>query len=93
MGLKSRLFVAAGVAVAGIGFMASAASAGAPAVRGCHGESISALASNQPAPGAFGHAVVGFARAPDGRPGLGDGIQALHAGAVPDEVVPNTCND
>jgi hypothetical protein len=67
--------------------------AGKPANQACHGESISALASNQPAPGAFGAGVVGFAQQPDDRPGLGDGIQALHAGDVPDEVVPNTCND
>jgi hypothetical protein len=69
------------------------ADAGKPANQACHGESISALASNQPAPGSFGAAVVGFAQEPDDRPGLGDGIQALHAGDVPDEVVPNTCND
>ena len=54
MGLKSRLLVAAGVVVGGIGLMTPAASAGQPAVTGCYGESISALASNQPAPGAFG---------------------------------------
>jgi hypothetical protein len=48
---------------------------------------------NQPAPGSFGSGVVGVAQAPDGRPGLGDGINALAAGAVPDEVVENTCDD
>jgi hypothetical protein len=37
---------------------------------------------------------VGFAQDPNlPPPGLGDGIQALQAGVVPDEVVPNTCND
>jgi hypothetical protein len=51
------------------------------------------LASNQAAPGAFGSAVVGFAQEPGNRPGLGDGVQLLQAGLVPDEVVPNTCND
>ncbi len=93
MRLKSRLLVAAGVVVGGIGLMTPAAWAGEPAVTGCYGESISTLASNQPAPGAFGTGVVGFAQAPDGQPGLGEGVQALQAGAVPDEVVPNTCND
>jgi hypothetical protein len=92
MGLKSRLFVAAGVVVGGIGLMTPAASAGEPAVTGCYGESISLLASNQPVPGAFGQAVVSFAQAPDAQPGLGEGVQALQAGLVPDEVVPNTCN-
>jgi hypothetical protein len=93
MGLKSRLYVAAGIVVGGIGLMAPGASAGEPVVQACHGESISALASTQPAPGVFGAGVVGFAQAPDGQPGLGDGIAALHAGLVPDEVVPNSCND
>jgi hypothetical protein len=38
-------------------------------------------------------AVVRTAQAPDAQPGLGDGIELLHAGLVPDEVVPNTCYD
>jgi hypothetical protein len=92
MRLKSRLLVAAAVMVGGIGMMTPAASAGEPAVTGCYGETISALASTQPAPGAFGGAVVGFAQAPDGQPGLGEGVQALQAGFVPDDVVPNSCN-
>jgi hypothetical protein len=38
--------------------------------------------------------VVGFAQDPNlPPPGLGDGIQALQAGQVPDDLVPNTCND
>jgi hypothetical protein len=57
------------------------------------GESLSALASSQPFPGAFGQAVKGFAQTPDDRAGLGDGIQAFQAGDVGDDVVPNTCND
>ena len=56
------------------------AHAGKPANKACHGASISVLARNQAAPGSFGAAVVGFAQEPDGRPGLGDGIQALHVG-------------
>ena len=55
---------------------------------------LSALATNQPAPGAFGAGIRGFAQDPTlPPPGLGDGIQALQAGVVPDEVVLNTCND
>ena len=42
--------------------------------------------------GAFGHGVAGFAQDPTNRPGLGDGIQALQAGDVFDDVVLNTCN-
>ena len=88
-----RLLVAASVAVAVVASAAGVADAGPPANQGCYGESISALASDQPGPGAFGHAVVGFAQEPSGRPGLGDGVQLLQAGLVPDDVVPNTCND
>jgi hypothetical protein len=70
------------------------ASAGEPVDQRCVGESPSALATTQPFPGAFGAGVVGFAQDPNlPPPGLGDGIQALQAGPVPDEVVPNTCND
>ena len=88
-----RLLVVTSSVVTVLVVASGVADAGKPANQACHGESISALASNQPAPGAFGAAVVGFAQAPHDRPGLGDGIQALHAGDVPDEVVPNTCND
>jgi hypothetical protein len=62
-----------------------------PANQACVGQSLSALAANQPSAGSFGAAVVGFAQAPD-LPGLGDGLQTLQAGLVPDAVVPNTCN-
>jgi hypothetical protein len=76
--------LAGGVGVAG---------AAEPNNQACVGESLSVLASNQPAPGAFGQAVVGFAQFPVGQPGLGDAIQALQAGVVPDNIVPNTCNN
>ena len=69
------------------------AGAGKPVNQACLGESLSALASNQPAPGAFGQGVRSFAQDPAPPPGLGAGIQALQAGMVPDAVVPNTCND
>ena len=52
------------------------------------------LATTQPFPGAIGAGVVGFTQDPNvPPPGLGDGIQALQAGQVPDEVVQNPCND
>ena len=88
-----RVVVCASVTFVAVVAVAAPVNAGPPAKKGCHGESISALASDQPAPGSFGAAVVGFAQAADGRPGLGDGVQALHAGLVSDDVVPNTCND
>lgn len=72
---------------------AGVAGAGKPANRACVGESFSALATDQPFPGAFGSGVRGFAQDPNlPPPGLGDGLQALQAGVVPDVVVPNTCN-
>jgi len=81
--------IGGGVGVAGAGV----AGAAEPNNQACVGESLSVLASNQPFPGAFGAAVSGFAQFPDGQPGLGNAIQALQAGVVPDEIVPNTCNN
>jgi hypothetical protein len=86
-----RLFVIFAVSVlAALGLNSGVAGAAEPANQACVGESLSALAIGSQ--GAFGAGVVAFAQQPDGRPGLGDGIQALQAGAVPDDVVPNTCN-
>ena len=86
--------LAAGLAAGFVITTAGVAGAGQPATHACVGQSLSALATNQPAPGAFGAGVVAFAQDPNlPPPGLGDGLQALQAGQVPDEVVPNTCND
>jgi len=88
-----RTMVAAGLAAGATLASGSIAGAGQPANHACVGESLSALATTQPSPGAFGAAVRGFAQDPNSPPGLGDGIQAFQAGQVPDDVVPNTCND
>ena len=88
-----KLLLSGGVAGAALASVAGVVDARSPARRGCYGESISALAGNQEFPGAFGAGVKGFAQAPDGKAGLGDGVQLLQAGGVPDDVVPNTCND
>ena len=72
---------------------AAPAGAATPVVQACVGSTLSAAAQASPAPGAIGHAVESFARAQDARPGLGDGIQALQAGDVTQDVVPNTCNN
>jgi hypothetical protein len=90
--LSSGIAATAGVAIVS-GLFALPADAAEPANQACYGESISALASNQPAPGAFGHGVVGFAQDPNSGPGLGDGVQLVQAGVVPDWVVLNTCNN
>jgi hypothetical protein len=89
-----RAAVAAGLAAGVTVGSGSLAGAGTPANQACVGESLSGLATTQPFPGAFGQGVRGFAQDPTLPPaGLGDGLQALQAGAVPDEVVLNTCND
>jgi hypothetical protein len=90
-----RLFIVLSISLlAALGLNTGVAGAGEPANQACVGESLSALASDQPFPGAFGQGVRGFAQDPNlPPPGLGDGIQALQAGLVPDEVVLNTCND
>ena len=51
---------------------------------------LSALASTQPFAGAFGQGTSDFAQLPGPH---GQNIHALQAGVVPDEVVPNTCNE
>jgi hypothetical protein len=92
-----RLFVVLAISLlAAIGLNTGVAGAAEPAEQGCYGESISFLATNQPSPGDFGAGTVGFAQAPTNElvplPGLGDGVQLLQAGMVPDDVVLNTCN-
>lgn len=96
MSTKKSLLAGAAAAALAAGITLGAgnpAGAGKPRNQACVGQSLSALASDQPAPGAFGQAVRSFAQDPAPPPGLGAGIQALQAGLVPDEVVPNTCND
>ena len=88
-----RLFVIVSITViAVLGWGSAPVGAATPAIQGCYGDSISSLATNQPDTGAFGAGVVGFAQDPNSRPGIGDGVQLLQAGQVPDGVVPNTCN-
>jgi hypothetical protein len=92
--MRSRIRnVAVSVAiVAGVcGGFASAVGAAQPVVQACVGTTFSGAAAALP-PGGVGQAVVGFAQDPGSRPGIGDGIQALQAGLVSEDVVPNTCN-
>jgi hypothetical protein len=91
---RIRIAAASMVVAAGlIAAVAAPASAATPRNQACVGESLSALATTQPFPGAFGGAASGLAQDPAGRPGLGDVIQVGQAGQLPDAVVPNTCND
>jgi hypothetical protein len=85
-----KRFIVLSLSVLGVlGLSTGVAAAATPANQACLGESFSALATTQPAPGSFGSGVVSFAQPR----GLGGGIQAVQAGVVGDEVVPNTCND
>jgi hypothetical protein len=83
--------VAAGLAAGVVLASGSVAGAAEPANQACVGESLSSLAIGSA--GAFGAGVVFFAQEPTTSSGLGDNIQFFQAGVVPDEVVPNTCND
>lgn len=90
-----RLFIVLSISLlAALGLNTGVAGAAEPAIQGCYGDSISALANHSA--GAFGAGTVIFAQgepievAP--LPGLGDGVQLLQAGQVPDPVVLNTCN-
>ena len=91
--IKIRIAAAAVMVTAGILGTGGVASAAEPANQACVGESLSALATTQPFPGAFGGAASGLAQDPNSLPGLGDLIQTGQAGVLPDAVVPNTCND
>jgi hypothetical protein len=85
-----RLFLILAVSLlAAFGLNTGVAGAGQPANHACVGESLSTLATDQPFPGAFGEATMGFAQLPGPH---GQNIQAFQAGVVPDDVVPNTCN-
>jgi hypothetical protein len=86
-----RLIVLSISLLAALGLTTGVAGAAEPADQACVGESLSALAEGSQ--GAFGAGIVGFAQEPESQPGIGDGIQVLQAGLVPDDAVPNTCND
>jgi hypothetical protein len=90
--IKTKRTLARGViATAGVALVSAISAAPAhavePATQACLGESFSSLANPY-----FGAGVSSFARSVDARPGLGDGIQLLQAGVVPDQIVPNSCN-
>lgn len=80
-----------GVAVAGVLGVAAtgSASAGPPAVRGCLGESV---AQNAHALWPYGRFISSVAPANDFGT-MGDAVQQVQSGAVPDEIYWNTCND
>ena len=85
-----KILAAAAATAASFGFLTDPSAASQPEPASCLGESFSAFAG----PG-FGQGVVFFAQVGgplNTQPGLGDAIQNIHAGVVPDSVFPNTCN-
>jgi len=90
IGTKARRAIAtvglAAVLVTGTSVGANAAT---PVVRGCFGQSVSAVAApSRP----FGNFVSDTARDPETRSGIGDAVQQVQAGQVDDADFPNTCN-
>jgi hypothetical protein len=85
-----KLVLGCTVLAAAVLMAAAPASASRPAVQACIGKTVSANAQAfEPNYGAFISSV-----APRNDFGsLGDAVQAVKAGLVPDELYPNTCND
>lgn len=67
--------------------LSSPAGAGPPNNQACLGEDFRMYAQGG---SAWGDSVAGLASSPQG---VGDEIQAHLAGNVPDDVIPNSCND
>jgi hypothetical protein len=85
-----RIVVGCFVAAAGMLIGTGAASAGQPAVQGCVGASVSANArALQP----YGRNFVSTITPRNDFGSLGDAVQIVQAGGLPDELYANTCND
>jgi hypothetical protein len=86
---RTLLRATAALVLAGglVGAAASPAFASKPVKRACVG---STFATAEAFP--LGQLVRSFSQAPDDRAGLGEGIQGLQAGEIPDSLVANTCN-
>lgn len=84
---KIKKLATIGAAVAILAGSAFPAFAAKPAVQGCLGEDVSGYAQGG---SAFGEFISGLATT---IPGVGGDVQAHLAGDVPDEDIPNTCND
>jgi hypothetical protein len=87
-----RFTIALAVGAAAITIPVAAAGAAKPVVQACVGSTFAQTAAALPG-GDLGQTIRGFAQAPEDRPGIGDGIQALQAGVVDDDTAANTCND
>jgi hypothetical protein len=90
-----RAVIITGVSMFGMAIATAAPAAAArPAVQACVGSTFSTGAHNAHGIIPQGQVVKDFAQDPNTEhPGLGDGIQLLQAGLVPDDVVDNSCNN
>lgn len=85
-GLRRAIAISAGTVMAAL-LLATPAAAAQPRHQACLGQDIRAYAEGAAGFGAF---VSGTATSTDG---AGAEIQAHLAGAIPDELQPNSCND
>ena len=90
---KIAAAIVAGAMLGGVG-LAGTAGAAEPANQACIGDLFNGTAPEEggPVPGA-GETVSDFAVDQPFELTFGEGIQALQAGEVPDEIQPNSCND
>jgi hypothetical protein len=90
----ARAVIGATMVAGSVVISAGAVGAATPATRGCVGSTLSAAAADAHSQGIpLGLIIRDFAQDPNtAHVGLGDDIQVLQAGFVPDEIVPNTCN-
>lgn len=85
--MRAGVIGAIGGATLALGLVTTTTSATQPANQACLGEDISSYAQGGPDFGAF---ISDMATTTGG---AGDEVQAHLAGAVPDTVLPNSCND
>jgi Na+/H+-dicarboxylate symporter len=85
-----KIIISCALAASAIAVGAGTVSAGKPAVQGCLGESVSANAKDfQP----YGYNFISQVTPENGfGKGLGNAVQAVQAGLLPDDEYPNTCN-
>ncbi len=90
--MKKVLAVLLVSGVAALALAGGGALAAKPAVQGCLGASVRWHATTEGAGGGFGHFVADTARDKAFGPGVGEEVQAVQAGEVPDADFENTCN-
>ena len=84
--MKKLIVMVIAIGILSLALGSGLAMAAKPNNQGCFGTDVSATAT------ALG---VGWGQlvSSNTEGGFGDGVQAHQAGLIPDEVVPNTCND